>query len=500
MIHDPKHWRDRFAAQDADLVQAVLKIAGAVADLPADSRFAPVEPRALLVGGSVRDLVGGEVPKDIDLEVFGVASEKLEQIVRELFKKVDIVGASFGILKVFLESGHEIDIGLPRTESKAGKGHRGFIIESNPALSYREAARRRDFTINAIGLDPLTGMIYDPFDGAGDLERKLLRVVDEQTFTEDPLRVYRGVQLAARLDFALDGRTFSLMKTMVQQGALNELTSERVTDEWKKLLGKALRPSIGVKLMFELGIIDTYYPEIAALVNTPQEPEWHPEGTVWVHTNMVIDQAARIARQPERAFSAQDQLLVVLGGLCHDFGKALTTRVIDGRIRSLGHEEAGEAPVRSFFDRLSFGQEVTNAVVKITKDHLKTTRYYKSFLKGEVTEEQYANSVRRLLRRIAPVSHEIFLAVTEADKRGRGFAQAETEPYPEGAMLRQTLDQYDLLIAAKTPLVTGGELMQTFALEAGPKIGVLLKAIEVARDEGEVKTKTEALAFVKTLL
>lgn len=500
MIHDPKHWRDRFAAQDTDLVQAVLKIAGAVADLPADSRFSPVEPRALLVGGSVRDLIGGEAPKDIDLEVFGVPPEKLEQVVRELFKKVDVVGASFGILKVFLESGHEIDIGLPRTESKTGQGHRGFIVKSDPALSYREAARRRDFTINAIALDPLTGMIHDPFDGAGDLERKLLRMVDEQTFTEDPLRVYRGVQLAARLDFTLDGRTMSLMKNMVQHGALDELTPERVTDEWKKLLVKALNPSIGVKLMLALGIIDTYYPELAALINTPQEPEWHPEGTVWIHTNMVIDQAARISRQPERKFSVTDRLLVVLGALCHDFGKALTTRVIDGRIRSLGHEEAGEAPVRTFLGRLTFGQDVTDAVVKITKDHLKTTRYYKSFLKGEVTEEQYANSVRRLLRRIAPVSHEIFLAVTEADKRGRGFVHAETEPYPEGAMFQQTMDQYDLLIAAQTPLVTGGELVKAFALEPGPRIGVLLKAVEAARDEGELRTKAEALDFVKTLL
>ena len=294
MIHDPKHWRDRFAAQEKILVAAVTRLAEAVADQPADPRFTPTEPRALLVGGSVRDLMWGEPPKDVDVEVFGLAPDKLEALVRQLFSRVDVVGASFGILKVFLDEGHELDVGLPRKESKTGKGHRGFVIESDPALTLREAARRRDFTINAIALDPLTGALHDPFDGATDLERKVLRVVDEKTFSEDPLRVYRGVQLAARLQFSIDGRTLSLMKTMVHHGALDELTKERVTDEWKKLLVKAEKPSIGLKLMLELGMIERYYPELAALMNTPQEPEWHPEGDVWIHTNMVIDQAAKL--------------------------------------------------------------------------------------------------------------------------------------------------------------------------------------------------------------
>ena len=496
----PKYWREKFLAQEPILVEAMTKLAEAVLALEPDAAFAPVTPQAVVVGGYVRDLMLEKHPKDADIEVYGVAPERLHELVKKLFGNVDVVGQTFGILKVLLGDGYELDVALPRKESKVGTGHKGFIIESDPGLGFREAARRRDFTVNAIALDPLTGIIHDPYDGVTDLANDILRVVDEDTFQEDPLRVFRGVQLAARLEAQIEPKTLHLLKAMVQRGQLDELSKERVTDEWKKLLLKARRPSLGLELMRELGIVKKYYPELEALIATPQEPEWHPEGTVWIHTGMVIDQAARLIRQSERGLKLDEALNVMLGALCHDFGKPLTTKVEDGRIRSKGHEEAGEAPNRSFLGKFIFGVEMTDRIARITKDHLKTTRYWKSLEKGEVDKKQYANILRRLLRRLEGVPVEVYLTVTEADKRGRGVENAATDPYLEGELFRKTLAEYDLVTQAQTPLLSGGELIAEFGLQPGPRIGELMKAIEDARDEGQIETVDDARAWVKKLL
>ncbi len=495
----PSTWRLQFQGQDPVLVTAITRLAEAVLALEPDHAYAPVTPQAFIVGGYVRDLMLGKRPKDADVEVYGVAPAKLKELVETLFKRVDIVGQSFGMLKVLLEGGFELDVGIPRKETKVGAGHKGFIIASDPSLSFREAARRRDFTINAIALDPLSGVVHDPYDGMTDLKHAKLRVVDEATFQEDPLRVFRGVQLSARLDATIEPKTMQLLKHMVARGQLDELSKERVTAEWKKLLLKARKPSKGLELFLELGLVDKYYPELKALISTPQEPEWHPEGNVWIHTCMVIDQAAQLIRQPERTLTHEDALTVMLGSLCHDYGKALTTKVEDGRIRSKGHEEAGEVPARSFLANFIFGHDMTDRVVRITKDHLKTTQYWKLLTKGEVDEKQYANILRRLLRRLEGVTVETFLAVTEADKRGRGVQNAEAEPYLEGAVFRATLAKFDLENQACTPLVSGGELVSELGLQPGPKIGQFMMAIENARDEGKLQTKQEALEFIKHL-
>jgi tRNA nucleotidyltransferase (CCA-adding enzyme) len=499
-LPNPKYWRERFLAQDPILVTAITKLAEAVLKIEPDHAFAPVTPQAVIVGGYVRDLLLGKKPKDADIEVYGVAPERLKELIEKLYDNVGSAGQSFGILKVVLEGGFELDIAIPRKEAKVGAGHKGFIIESDPSLNFREAARRRDFTVNAIALDPLSGVVHDPYDGLADIANDILRVVDETTFQEDPLRVFRGVQLSARLEYTIEPKTMRLMQAMVARGQLNELSKERVTDEWRKLLLKARRPSRGLELMRELGIVQRYYPELEALVTTNQEPEWHPEGTVWIHTGMVIDQAARLIRDPSRSFTASEALTVMLGSLCHDYGKALVTRVEDGRIRSKGHEEAGEAPARSFLANFIFGHDMTDQVVKITKDHLKTTRYWLSLEKGEVDEKQYANILRRLLRRLAGVPVEVFLAVTEADKRGRGFENAATAPYTEGDVFRSTLIKFDIATQAKTPLVSGGELMAFFDLPPGPRIGELMQAIETARDEGQISTADEAFALVRGII
>ena len=496
----PEYWRQQFLSQDPVLVQAISLLAEAILALPADDTFAPVTPQLVIVGGYVRDLMLGKHPKDADVEVYGVSPEKLLAVLQQLFTDVNQVGQSFGILKVRLDGGFELDVAVPRKEAKVGAGHKGFAIASDPGLSFREAARRRDFTVNAIALDPLSGVLHDPYDGVSDLQNDLLRVVDDTTFQEDPLRVFRGVQLAARLQATLEPKTWALMHHMVARGDLDQLSQERVTDEWKKLLLKAKSPALGLALMRELGIVAKYYPELQALEATPQEPEWHPEGNVWIHTNLVVDQAAKLIRQSHRRFTPDDALTVMLGALCHDFGKPLVTKVEDGRIRSKGHEDAGEVPARSFLDKFMFGRDMADRVVKITKDHLKTTQYWKLLDKGEVNEQQYVNILRRLLRRLAGVPSEVYLAVTEADKRGRAFPDVETAAYPEGDVFRELLKKHDIESQAKHTLVSGGEIIDRFGLAPGPKIGDLIQLVEDARDDGRVQDKQQALAYLQDLI
>src|SRR5207249_3110688 len=272
--------------------------------------------RALIVGGWVRDRLMGRDSPDIDIEVFRLPSDRLRQVLESL-GRVEAVGESFQVYKV-----GDIDVSLPRRDSKAGRGHRGFVVVGDPDMSIEDAARRRDFTVNAISWDPLTDDYFDPFDGRGDLQRRLLRVVDPQTFADDSLRVLRAVQFAARFEFALEPRSASLCRAI----PLDDLPAERVWGEFEKLLNAA-RPSIGFTVAMDLNVVAKLFPELQALAGCPQEPEWHPEGDVWIHTLQVIDRARTRVDGLERP----PRIAVMLGAVCHDFGKPATTATIDGR-------------------------------------------------------------------------------------------------------------------------------------------------------------------------
>lgn len=471
------------------LVQAIQKIASRI-------------PRTLIVGGFVRDTLLGIESKDADVEVYGVEAATIEKLLNELFPgQVIEAGKSFGVLKIPLGDGYDIDVALPRRESKAGTGHKGFVIEGDPNMSIEEAARRRDFTINAMMQDPLTNELIDLFGGQEDLKNKTLRVVDTQTFQDDPLRVYRALQFAARFGLTIEPRSFELMKMMVQRGDLDQLSKERVSDEMKKLFLKAEKPSIGLQLAWDLGIIERDYPELFILKQTPQEPAWHPEGDVWIHTLMVVDEAAKIIRRED--LTENEKLQVMIGALCHDLGKPATTKPGEKegvlRIRSIGHEEAGEEPTKQLLSKWIFGYEVEQAAIIQATQHLKPGMLFRQKEKGELNEERYTNAVRKLLKRAYPVSWKVIIAAAEADHRGRALPEAQTEPYTAGELFASTVLSEKFDQEPIKSLIKGRDLIER-GMKPGVPFGEIIQKIEAARDEGKIKTREEALALLDDYL
>jgi tRNA nucleotidyltransferase (CCA-adding enzyme) len=433
--------------------------------------------RALVVGGWVRDRLLDRPSKDVDVEVYGIPADRLKSLL-ETIAPVNTVGESFTVYKVA-----DVDVSLPRRDSKVGRGHRGFLVAGDPDLTPIEAATRRDFTINAIAWDPLTGEYIDPFDGQVDLlQRRVLRAVDPLTFGDDSLRVLRGVQFAARFGLEMEPAT----KALSSRIPLDDLPAERIWGEIEKLLLVAERPSVGFELALELGVIDRLFPELKALVGCPQEPEWHPEGDVWIHTLMVIDQARRRIDDLDRP----QQIAVMLGAVCHDLGKPPTTAFVDGRIRSIDHEQAGIEPATALLDRLNIqtigGFDVRHHVLGIVAHHLKPHAFWKS--PTPVGEGAF----RRLAQK---VDLELLARVAKSDCLGRtgGFDCSSIDVFLERARA------LGVEHAAPDPLVKGRHLL-ALGVEPGPRMGEILRAIYEHQLDGRVTTLEEGLRYARELV
>ena len=409
--------------------------------------------RALIVGGWVRDRLRGHPSKDVDIEIFGVPEERLLSLLTP-FGRVEPVGQSFPVYKVIDPAGERgaIDVALPRRESKHGRGHKGFEVRGDPFMSIADAARRRDLTVNAIAWDPLTGDYEDPFDGRSDIGRRILRAVDPVTFGDDSLRVLRAVQFAARFEFMLHDDTAALCRRI----PLDDLPAERVWGELEKLLLQAERPSIGFGLALDLGVVDQVLPEMKPLVACEQEPEWHPEGDVWTHTLMVVDKARELNRDLDRP----RLITVMLGAVCHDLGKPATTAVVDGRIRSLEHEEAGVEPATRLLDRLNIhtidGFDVRGQVLGLVANHLKPGMFHKA-------ETVRDGAFRRLAQK---VDLELLARVARADCLGRagGFDCSAMDWFLDRARALGVEHQ------PPAPLVLGRHVV-ALGLSPGPRIG-----------------------------
>ncbi len=428
--------------------------------------------RALLVGGSVRDALLGLPAKDLDLEVYGLAPDTLRSLVAASYP-LDLVGQSFGVLKL---KGLPIDISIPRRESKRGLGHRGFEIRSDPTLSFEEAAKRRDFTVNAMGWDPRGSELLDPWGGAADLERRMLRHVSAK-FSEDPLRVLRGMQFAARFDLTPAKETVRLCRTMDTEG----LARERIFEEWKKLILRGRKISRGLSFLRACGWI-SHYPELQALEGCPQDPEWHPEGDVWTHTLHVMD-----AFTEERVGEEWEDLVVGLGCLCHDLGKPATTVLSEGRYRSPNHEAMGEEPTRSFLARLTAQETLAQEIVPLVREHLKPFQLHSAGA-GPA-------AIRRLARRVGRIDRLVRLA--RADHKGR--PPKPFDGFPAGEWLLTQAEEMKLRNAAPEPLVLGRHLLD-LGLAPGPHFGPILEACFEAQLEGRFADLEKGIDFARGIL
>jgi tRNA nucleotidyltransferase (CCA-adding enzyme) len=391
------------------------------------------------------------------------------------------VGQAFRVYKLSGVEGVEgaLDVALPRRDSKVGPGHRGIAVEGDPSLSIEEAARRRDFTINAMLFDPATGELLDPWGGRRDLEARLLRAVDARTFGEDPLRALRAVQFAARYELEVDEATAALCAAM----PLAELPAERVFGEVEKLLLKARRPSLGLALLKTWGMLPVVAPELLALEATPQDPAWHPEGDVWEHTLQVVDEAASLV--DDLAEDRPRQLAVMLGALCHDLGKPPTTKFEDGRIRSRGHEEAGLLPTTSLLDRWGIhtllGYDLRAQVLALVAHHLKPGQLF------DEREKVSDGAIRRLARKCEP---DLLYRVAKADCLGRrpgAFAPVAMEWF------RERVRQLDVAVRPPEPLLKGRDVI-ALGIAPGPEVGRVLQAVYERQLDGAIATPEEARA------
>jgi len=431
--------------------------------------------RPFIVGGAVRDALLGLGVKDFDVEVFGLPAPSLKAALAPL-GSVNTVGEAFTVFKLAGLEGvpGAVDVSIPRRDSKVGPGHRGIAVQGDPDLPPEQAARRRDFTVNALLFDPFTGAMLDFFGGRRDLEARVLRAVDPSRFGEDPLRALRAVQMAARYELEVEPETARLCAAL----PLAELPAERVFGEIEKLLLKARRPSIGLRCLREWGLLPPVAPELVPLADTPQDPEWHPEGDVWTHTLLAVDQAALLVGDLDRPRA----LAVMLATLCHDLGKPSTTLFEDGRLRSRGHEEAGLAPTRALLDRWNvhtlLGYDVRGQVLALVGNHLKPGQLY------DDRERVSDGAIRRLAARTEP---GLLYLVARADCLGR------TGDFPPVAMewFRERVRQLDVAERPPEPLLKG-RVVVALGVPPGPEVGRIVREVYERQLDGLVTTVEQA--------
>jgi len=426
----------------------------------------------------VRDRLLGEANKDFDIEVFGVDYDTLVKALRR-WGRVDLVGRSFGVIKLTTAGGQTHDFSIPRRDAKIAPGHKGFEAAFDPSLTPREAASRRDFTINALLLDPRRGEVLDFFGGQEDLRRRILRHTSE-AFTEDPLRVLRGMQFAARFDLRLARETAALCRRI--KDSFHELAVERVREEWFKWAAKSRTPSAGLRVLEETGWLE-HFPEVCALRGTPQDPEWHPEGDVLTHTGHCLDALVKLPAW--QSADPESRVVYSFAVLAHDFAKPATTRreLRDGRWRivSPGHEAAGGPVTESFLARLNAPLAIRQRVVPLVVNHLAHL------------QTPTDRSVRRLARRLAPETIEALCLVMTADAFGRP-PKPQVAPAGVTALL-QLAGELKLRDAAPRPILQGRHLIQ-LGMKPGKDMGRLLDAAFEAQLDGLFSDSQGALSWV----
>jgi tRNA nucleotidyltransferase (CCA-adding enzyme) len=482
--------------KEAQLLEEFLKIAS-VEKLPLDipisntlkqilEAFQSKGLKGLIVGGSVRDALLGLSPKDVDIEVYGVELENLLELLGN-FGKAHIEGKSFGVIKLRDAEGNDYDFSIPRRDSKSEsdptniKG-RGITVKLDKDMPVNEAASRRDYTINSMAYDPLTQELHDYFGGLSDLQNKTLKATGP-AFLEDPLRVLRGMQFAARFGMTIDPQTAEMCKSIKHM----PLQKDRVRDEFMKFFTKCKEPSKGLQFLIDTEWIDNY-PELKGIIGVEQEPEYHPEGSVERHTAYTLDAASRIA--DEGGFAEEEKAILIASALCHDLGKASTTAVTEGRITSYGHHEEGAKLTKSFLNNIGIGRDVTEPVTALVGEHMSHLFF---------DPKSRKSTVMHLAERLNKATIKQLEAVIQSDMAGRPPLPTEL---PESAKVMLDLAKEKGVYEGKAqPLISGKDLMEISpAVHQGKALGQILQEVKQKQLEGTLKTKEEALDYAKKLL
>jgi tRNA nucleotidyltransferase (CCA-adding enzyme) len=449
-----------------------------------------------LVGGFVRDTVMGKPSKDFDIEVYNLAPNAfLEEIQKH--GKVKLVGESFGVFKLTLRDGSDLDLSLPRTENRRNtaqliasladengivdlkvNAHTDFDVDVDPFMPIEVAASRRDFTMNAMVMNPFTGHIIDPFNGRQDIRNGLLRATSA-AFAEDPLRVLRGMQFAARFNMQVEFFTMQMAKKLM--GEFQTIATERIWGEWEKFFQKGTHPHMGLKFLRDTGWLG-FFPEVENLIGTVQEPDWHPEGDVWTHTSFVMRQMALIIERD--GLKGDDSTIAMAGALCHDMGKPLTTTNINGQIRSPGHDKEGLVPTRDFMTAIGAPEKITLPVMKLVEEHM-----------SHIGLHPTARIVRRLAQRLHPhTTITMWERIVEADASGRP-PLPKSRPAEAWLALAKEVQSNEGL---PKPLV-GGAMLIARNFKPGPAFKPILDAAFSAQLDGFV-TPDNAEEWLDTFL
>lgn len=413
-------------------------------------RVDAVGGKTYLVGGWVRDRIKGHNPKDMDIEIHGLTPEQIKDILNKV-SNAGLVqkGVSFGVYGI---KGYEFDIAMPRTEHCIGVKHTDFEVSVDPFMGVEMASMRRDFTINAMMYDVINQEVIDCHGGMEDLQNGVIRHVNDETYVEDALRVFRAAQFSARFGFSIDESTIALSRTVLD--IIPMLSGERIYEELKKALMKAVTPSTFFYMLDKMDALQCWFPELYALKDTPQEPMHHPEGNAFIHTMMVVDEAAKLRGMATNAFS------FMVAALCHDFGKAVTTEYNNEKKKytSYGHDLKGIPLAETLMNRLHFSNSDKKYVMNMVELHMRPNMLAKASKKASKYNGMFDIAI----------SPEDLLLLAKSDALGR---KVDIDYSPVELMLKHRLGEYYSLM--DTPQVTARDLMNS-GIEPGPKMGMLL--------------------------
>jgi tRNA nucleotidyltransferase (CCA-adding enzyme) len=431
---------------------------------------------ALLVGGCIRDSLLDINSKDIDIEVYNISFDELVNILSN-YGKVDTVGKQFGVTKLTTTT-DDYDFAFPRRDNKVGVGYTGFEVEVDSTMSYKEAASRRDFTFNSIMWNPLTGEVIDEFNGVKHLQEGLL-VATSDKFAEDPLRVLRAMQFAGRMNLVCDTYTSKLAASLMHEYSF--ISIERVWIEWYKWATKSVVPSKGIQVLIDSNWL-SLFPELMAMKDVPQEPKWHPEGPVLWHTMLVCDAMANICNR--EGITGEDKAVLIFACLCHDMAKPTTTVVVEGVIKSPGHEKEGELPTRSFLASIGCPNKIIDRVVPLVVRHLAHLSC------------QSKKAVRRLAEALYPSTIVELGWVIEADQSGR---PPITPHMPDECKAMLDIAKNCNCSSGKVlPLITGKHLISK-GVKPSKQMGELLSSLFDAQLEGKFNSVDEGLTYFDSI-